>query len=679
MSPRGPSDDDDAPRPGPADTPPGERAADPSRPRSADARDDFAGSSARRARDDFAGSSARGRDDLAGSAPSSDPRARPREPSRPLAPGKREPSRPLARPAGRPPSTVTPAARPESAALKSSTDAPQRSFASFARFSVPDSRPSDLSRIRMTRIGQRIVAAPRVPWWGRLESRVITALVCLGILCVGASAYLVALTVQYFEGIVGSATQKSDDAVALALPFYDGYVKARKETYRARLEAMAREVELASARGELAADDPAALRELLHELLRREADLVELQAQGPHSALAERRALLPEDEGARIWVMSGPVPLNMSSPTGPIDQGSLAAIFALDPALDRDYQSLGMIKRGLDYVTVDGNVVDRGELERAVYRAIGAASALVLMVAFIAGFLLARATTRKLSMLSDAMLRVAGGDLLARVPELGNDELGQLGAAFNGMLDELASAQRKLSYLQRVGAWQEMARRIAHEIKNPLTPIQLAAQQLREKDPGTDENFSRLLRSSVEIVEDEIESLRRMVTSFSRFAKVPEAQLEPTVVARILAEFERAYGHLTERESDVLEVMPAPPSLAILGDRQLLKQCLVNLVENAVLSQRQRGPVHVRVTARPAEGEPGFVELRVDDNGPGIEPERRERVFEPYESTRKEGTGLGLAIVKKVVLDHNGEVRVEDSELGGAAVVIRLPLHEPPG
>jgi hypothetical protein len=91
----------------------------------------------------------------------------------------------------------------------------------------PDSRPSDLSRIRMTRIGQRIVAAPRVPWWGRLESRVITALVCLGILCVGASAYLVALTVQYFEGIVGSATQKSDDAVALSLPFYDGYVKAR--------------------------------------------------------------------------------------------------------------------------------------------------------------------------------------------------------------------------------------------------------------------------------------------------------------------------------------------------------------------------------------------------------------------------------------------------------------------
>lgn len=541
----------------------------------------------------------------------------------------------------------------------------------------PDSRPSELrvvSRIRLTRIGQRIVAAPRVPWWGRLESRVITALVCLGILCVGASAYLVTLTVEYFEGIVGAAAQKSDEAVELALPFYEGYVKARKQAYRARIEAFARELELAAARGRL---DPEGLQLHLQTILQREPDLVELTASGPGPAFAqaERRALLPEEDGAWIWVPSPPVPLTLSDPPAPEGERQLDAIFALDPTVDRNYQSLGELKRGLDFVTVDGNVVDRGELERAVYRAIGAASALVLMVAFIAGFLLARATTRKLSMLSDAMLRVAGGDLQARVPDLGSDELGQLGAAFNGMLDELASAQRKLSYLQRVGAWQEMARRIAHEIKNPLTPIQLAVQQLREKDPGKDPGFSRLLQTSVEIVEDEIESLRRMVTSFSRFAKVPEAQLEPAQVARVLGEFERAYGHLTERASDVLEVIPADPTLMILGDRQLLKQCLVNLVENAVLSQRERGPVHVRVSAQACEEAPGTIELRVDDNGPGIEPERRERVFEPYESTRKEGTGLGLAIVKKVVLDHNGEVRIEDSELGGAAVVIRLPLH----
>jgi nitrogen fixation/metabolism regulation signal transduction histidine kinase len=421
----------------------------------------------------------------------------------------------------------------------------------------------------------------------------------------------------------------------------------------------------------------------LAAILQRDADIVELRVESPDGGaepvIAERRQALPEDPLTWVWFTAGPESLALDGPA------QLTVTFAQSTDIDRRYQDLGALKRGLDYVAVNDAVVDRGELEAAVFRAIGAASALVLMVAFIAGFILARATTRKLTVLSEVILRVAGGDLRARVPDLGQDELGQLGAAFNGMLDELDSAQRKVSYLQRVGAWQEMARRIAHEIKNPLTPIQLAVQQIREKDPGTSAAFTRLLLTSVEIVEDEIESLRRMVTSFSRFARVPEVQLEPVEIARVVGEFDRAYGHLTERDSDVLEVPPVPEGLVILGDRQLLKQCLVNLVENAVLSQRERGPVHVRVSVRPVPPEPGVdpglaptaAELRVDDNGPGIEPERRERVFEPYESTRKEGTGLGLAIVKKVVLDHGGEVRVDESELGGAAIVIRLPLHAP--
>ncbi|MBA3550088.1 MAG: HAMP domain-containing histidine kinase [Nannocystis sp.] len=572
------------------------------------------------------------------------------------------------------------------------TDAPVPEDMSAApRRSTSITQPggvSRISRIRLTRAGLRIVVGPRVPWWGRLESRVITALAALGILCVGASAYLVTLTVTYFDSIVVAAARKSDDAVAAARPLYDGFVRASKLAYRARTAALARELELGLVQAPEASGGPDEQADwvaaALWAVLEREGDLVELRLDGLGTGprLAERRQLFPEDPLQWIWFTAGPEPLDRAP--GAITDGlTLTATFAQSTELDRRYQALGAAKRELDYVAVNGSVVDRGELEGAVFRAIGAASALVLMVAFIAGFLLARATTRKLTMLSGVILRVAGGDLRARVPDLGQDELGQLGAAFNGMLDELDSAQRKLSYLQRVGAWQEMARRIAHEIKNPLTPIQLAVQQLREKDPGNDPAFTRLLRTSVEIVEDEIEALRRMVTSFSRFAKVPEAQLAPVEIARVVGEFDRAYGHLTERETDVLEVTPVPPGLTILGDRQLLKQCLVNLVENAVLSQRERGPVHVRVSVRPIPPEPGVdpglpptaLELRVDDNGPGIAPERRERVFEPYESTRKEGTGLGLAIVKKVVLDHGGEVRVEDSDLGGAAVVVRLPLH----
>jgi len=512
---------------------------------------------------------------------------------------------------------------------------------------------------------------PRVPWWGRLESRVITALVVLGVLCVGASGYVVTMTVRYFDGIVDDAMATNVRAVDLASPFYDEFVRARKLAYRSRVNAMARELELLAAR-RVGVDT----QDLLEELFIRETDVVELKLAAPQATpiIHERGASFPETDGAWIWVPGGQAELVLSGGASEETSATLTAVFALDPGMDRRYQSLGKLKREAELVTVGGDRVDRDEIGAAVVRAIGVASALVLMVAFIAGFILARATTRKVSELSLVMRRVASGHLNARVRNLGSDELGQLGAAFNRMLDELEVARTKLSYLQRVAAWQEMARRIAHEIKNPLTPIQLAVQQLREKDPGKDLAFTRMLETSVEIVEDEVEALRRMVTSFSQFSKVPEAELAPVTLLRIFDEFERAYGHLTERETDILEVRRPPEDLVVASDRQLLKQCFVNLIENAVLSSRETGvdPVHVRLRAVVVAE---HVEIWVEDNGPGIAGDRRERVFEPYESTRRQGTGLGLAITKKIILDHAGEVRVDDSELGGAAFVIRLPIE----
>ncbi|MCA9712151.1 MAG: HAMP domain-containing histidine kinase, partial [Myxococcales bacterium] len=174
------------------------------------------------------------------------------------------------------------------------------------------------------------------------------------------------------------------------------------------------------------------------------------------------------------------------------------------------------------------------------------------------------------------------------------------------------------------------------------------------------------------IVEDEVEGLRRMVTTFSQFAKVPEVRTRPEPLARVLGEFERAYGHLGDDGGGQLEVQVPSAPLTVAVDRQLLKQALVNLVENAVLSAREAGadPVRVRVGVT-VDGRASVV-VRVDDNGPGIDPERRERVFEPYETSRKSGTGLGLAIVKKIVLDHGGEIWIEDSTLGGACFALRL-------
>ncbi|MCA9713705.1 MAG: HAMP domain-containing protein, partial [Myxococcales bacterium] len=325
----------------------------------------------------------------------------------------------------------------------------------------------------------------RGPWWGRLESRVIAALVVLGTLCVGASFYLVTLTVEYFDGLVDDAIATSERAAGLAGPFYDGYVQARKQAYQARLTAMARELEIAELRAGAGATARAVedrRRRQLASLLEREDDLVELSLRAGDDAITvERASAFPEESGAWVWVpatgataelapASQALEVAAPPPEDALERHELSAVFALDPAMDRRYQELGRLQREADLVSVGDDVVTRESLEAAVFRAIGVASALVLLIALIAGFVLARATTRKASALSRVMQRVADGELTARVPELGNDELGQLGWAFNRMLDELAAAQKKLSYLQRVGAWQEMARRIAHEIKNPLTP-----------------------------------------------------------------------------------------------------------------------------------------------------------------------------------------------------------------
>jgi two-component system nitrogen regulation sensor histidine kinase NtrY len=508
---------------------------------------------------------------------------------------------------------------------------------------------------------------PKIPWWGRLESRVIAALALLGVLCVGASAYLVELTVGTFEGIVGATVTRSELVVEIAASYYSDLVEARKATYEARSGVFLREIVAAVSRGE-----GATVPGLVDEIFAREADLVSLEVRRGEAPLArrERESALPEDGGAWIWV-----PGSSALPRREDEAASLAlaAVFAMDPAVERRHEALEALRRESGLVSVGARTVDYATLDAAVTRAMAAASALVLMIAFIAGSWMARATTRRVSQLSAVIRAVAAGDREVRARARADDEMGQLGAAFNQMLEQLDAAQRKLAYLQRVSAWQDMARRIAHEIKNPLTPILLAVQQLREKDPQASPEFSRLLAASAEIVEDEVEGLRRMVATFSSFAKVPEARPEPVELARLFAEFTRAYGHLTESGSDTLEVIAPPVTIEVVGDRQLLKQCLVNLVENAVLSRREadEGPLHVRISAR-VDDLAGMVEVWVEDNGPGIPVEMWERVFEPYVSSRRGGSGLGLAIVKKIALDLGGEARVAVSSLGGAAIVLRL-------
>jgi nitrogen fixation/metabolism regulation signal transduction histidine kinase len=296
-----------------------------------------------------------------------------------------------------------------------------------------------------------------------------------------------------------------------------------------------------------------------------------------------------------------------------------------------------------------------------------------MVVTTILGLGVARAAAGRAATLRDAVARVGEGDLSVRVSPRGKDELDELGRAFNRMVAELGDARSRLGYLQKVSAWQEVARRLAHEIKNPLTPIQLAVQELGSKYRGDDPEYRRLLATAQEILREEVGAIRRLVDDFSAFAKLPKVEPAPIDLAQAVEDFARAHPEWQE----FLKI-ERNGHVGALCDRMLLRNVLANLVENAVQAADAIGrKPEIRIAVSPSVAERG-ARLTVDDNGPGVPADARERIFDPYVTTKEHGTGLGLAIVRKIVLDHGGDIHVDDdpSPLGGARFVVTLPTVE---
>jgi nitrogen fixation/metabolism regulation signal transduction histidine kinase len=314
----------------------------------------------------------------------------------------------------------------------------------------------------------------------------------------------------------------------------------------------------------------------------------------------------------------------------------------------------------------------RPQLQRSYVRAFGAILAAWALAAAVAGAVLARRTTRRVADLVSATRALARGDLAVQVDEGGRGELGDLARSFNAMVREVREARGRIVYLEKISGWQDVARRLAHEIKNPLTPIQLAFQQLEarwRRDGPRDGELDRAFADAAEIVREEIATLQRLVDEFSSFAKLPDVRPEPADLGELVEAFVRGSPQLAA-DADVEVAVPEEPCPVDL-DRALVRRVLANLVQNAVDAAR---PARARVRLGVARAGEGAV-LTVDDAGPGIPPELRDRIFDPYFTTRSEGTGLGLAIAKKIVLQHRGDVTVGASELGGARFTLRFPLR----
>jgi two-component system, NtrC family, nitrogen regulation sensor histidine kinase NtrY len=242
----------------------------------------------------------------------------------------------------------------------------------------------------------------------------------------------------------------------------------------------------------------------------------------------------------------------------------------------------------------------------------------------------------------------------------------------------------QLVKVQRMAAWREVARRIAHEIKNPLTPIQLSAQRLRRRFAGqfadSGEN-AKVFDECVDAITSQVETLKVLVDEFQNFARLPAAQPQPDDLNRIVTEAMASYAG-TDDVAFTTDLDPELPTVEV--DREQMRRALTNLIDNAVAAVRRRietvdGEAPGHVTLRSAH-DPLLqsVRLEVADDGIGIPPQDRRRVFEPYFSTKDRGTGLGLAIVSRIVADHHGYIRVQPNEPRGARFVVELPVarHE---
>jgi len=231
----------------------------------------------------------------------------------------------------------------------------------------------------------------------------------------------------------------------------------------------------------------------------------------------------------------------------------------------------------------------------------------------------------------------------------------------------------ELEKAQRMAAWREVARRIAHEVKNPLTPIKLSAQRLIRRyadrvDPD-DPVFDECTRTIVQ----QVEELRRLVNEFSTFARLPSANPTPADLTTIAADAVSLFksGH-PEVNLD-LEVEGKIPVFEL--DREQMSRVLINLLDNAVAAVQKSEPPRQVVVRLSYDEILNMVRLEVEDSGPGVSPEDKIRLFEPYFSTKKGGTGLGLTIVSTIVADHNGYVRVQDNQPSGARLIVELPAR----
>jgi len=331
------------------------------------------------------------------------------------------------------------------------------------------------------------------------------------------------------------------------------------------------------------------------------------------------------------------------------------------------------------------------ELQRQVVSTAMLVGSAGILVAVLASLWFAARVTRPVVSLAEAARRVAAGDLGAKVEVESSDELGELAASFNRMTEDLVQQKDRTLQAERVAAWRELARRLAHELKNPLFPLQVTVENLmraKQKSPGM---FEEVFHEGTATLLAEINNLKTIIGRFSEFSRMPQPQRRPTQVNEVVrsvlrvfhAQLQNNESQNHELQSDELqnndknriavrtELADALPEIS--ADPDLLHRALQNLVLNAIDAMPQGGELTIHTSNLGDR-----IEISVSDTGSGLTQEECGRLFTPYYTTKQHGTGLGLAIAQSVVSDHGGKISVESTKEKGTTFRIELPREPQP-
>ncbi|HEQ98483.1 MAG TPA: sensor histidine kinase [candidate division Zixibacteria bacterium] len=289
-----------------------------------------------------------------------------------------------------------------------------------------------------------------------------------------------------------------------------------------------------------------------------------------------------------------------------------------------------------------------------------------ILIAGLLGYAFAQKLSAPIMELARASEKISQGKFDRKIIWFSNDEMGTLVDGFNEMYDRLKRSQQKLIQAEKLAAWNQMARKVAHEIKNPLTPIKISIEDLRRSYQKNEKDYDHILENASSTIINEIDKLKRIVDEFSSFARLPSPELSQIRVVDLVKASLKLYDNLLQEGRLIIKTEKDPGN--VLADKGLFSQALVNIVKNAIEADPE-GRIEVTVSR---EEDQALISVR--DHGPGISEKIRAQMFTPYFTTKAGGSGLGLVITQRILFDHEADISVNSEEGKGTEFIIRMPV-----